>query len=94
VDEIRIGYFLEDIGQEHFLKALVNRIAREVGLPSRRLRHEVRNATGGRGVVLDELRRFLRDVNHERERLFTLLVTTQAIASAAHGMKGTPVKAP
>jgi hypothetical protein len=74
VDEIRIGYFLEDIGQEHFLTALVNRVAREMGLSPRRLRHEVRNATGGRGVVLDELRRFLRDVNHERERPFALLV--------------------
>jgi hypothetical protein len=74
VDEIRIGYFLEDIGQELFLKALVNRVAREMGLPSRRLRHEVRNATGGRGAVLEELRRFLRDVNHEREHPFALLV--------------------
>lgn len=74
MDEIQIGYFLEDIGQERFLKALVNRVAQEMGLPSRRLRHEVRNATGGRGVVLDELRRFLRDVNHERERPFALLV--------------------
>lgn len=72
--EVEIGYFLEDIGQERFLRALVNRVAREMGLPSRRLRHEVRNATGGRGVVLDELRRFLRDVKHERERPFALLV--------------------
>jgi len=85
VDEIRIGYFLEDIGQERFLEALVNRVAREVGLPSRRLRHEVRNATGGRGVVLDELRRFLRDVNHERECLFTLLVV--AIDGDCHGYR-------
>jgi len=74
VDEIRIGYFLEDIGQEHFLKALVNRVAREKGLPSGRLRHEVRNATGGRGKVMDELRSFLRDVSREREQLFALLV--------------------
>ena len=72
--EIRIGYFLEDIGQERFLTALVNRVAREMGLPFRRLRHEVRNATGGRGVVLDELRRFLRDVSHERQWPFALLV--------------------
>lgn len=72
--EIRIGYFLEDIGQERFLTALVNRVAREIGLPSRRLRHEVRNATGGRGTALSALRRFLRDVNHEREGPFALLV--------------------
>lgn len=74
MDEIRIGYFLEDIGQERFLITLVNRIAQRMGLSPRRLRHEVRNATGGRGVVLDELRRFLRDVNHEREHPFALLV--------------------
>lgn len=74
MDEIRIGYFLEDIGQERFLVTLVNRVAQEMGLPLRRLRHEVRNAIGGRGIVLDEFRRFLRDVNHERERPFTLLV--------------------
>ncbi len=74
MDEIRIGYFLEDIGQERFLTALVSRIAQEMGLALQKLRHEVRNATGGRGVALDELRRFLRDVNHERERPFALLV--------------------
>lgn len=74
MDEIRIGYFLEDIGQEHFLKALVNRVAREMGLLSGRLRHEVRNATGGRGKVMGELRSFLRDVSREREQLFALLV--------------------
>jgi hypothetical protein len=39
-----------------------------------RLRHDVRNATGGRGKALDELRRFLRDVRRERERPFALLV--------------------
>jgi len=85
VDEMRIGYFLEDIGQERFLTALVNRIAQEMGLPSHGLRHEVRNATGGRGAVLDELRRFLRDVNHERERPFALLIV--AIDGDCHGYR-------
>lgn len=74
MDEIRIGYFLEDIGQERFLKALVNRVAQDMGLAFRKLRHEVRNATGGLDAALGELRRFLRDVNHERERPFALLV--------------------
>ena len=74
MDEIRIGYFLEDIGQEDFLKALVNRVAREKGLPSGRLRHEVRNATGGRGKVIGELRSFLRDVSREQDKLFAMLV--------------------
>jgi len=74
VDEIRIGYFLEDIGQENFLRTLVGRVAQEMGLAPRRIRHEVRNATGGRGAALSELRRFLRDVSRDRERPFALLV--------------------
>lgn len=74
MDEIEVGYFLEDIGQENFLKALVERVARETGLPPERLRHDVRNATGGRGKVMGELRSFLRDVSREREQLFALLV--------------------
>jgi len=74
VDEIRIGYFLEDIGQENFLKTLVERVAQEMELTPHRLRHEVRNATGGRGATLNELRRFLHDVSRDRERPFALLV--------------------
>jgi hypothetical protein len=74
VAEIRVGYFLEDIGQERFLVTLVERAAKEAGLLPSWLLHEVRNATGGRGKVLDELRRFLRDVSREREQIFDLLV--------------------
>ena len=47
MDEIYVGYFLEDIGQENFLKSLVERVAQEIGLTSQEVRHEVRNATGG-----------------------------------------------
>jgi hypothetical protein len=74
VAEITIGYFLEDVGQERFLVALVERVAKEKGLPPDRLHRDVRNATGGQGKALSELRRFLRDVNREQERLFDLLV--------------------
>lgn len=74
MDEIEIGYFLEDIGQAHFLKALVERVARERRLFPERLRHDVRNATGGRGKAMGELRRFLRDVGREREQPYDLLV--------------------
>lgn len=74
MDEIRIGYFLEDIAQERFVKALVNRVAEKMGLHVASLRHEVRNATGGRGNALDELQRFLRDVRRESERPFDVLV--------------------
>ncbi len=31
--EITVGYFLEDIGQERFLIALVERVAKEKGVP-------------------------------------------------------------
>lgn len=72
--EIDVGYFLEDIGQECFLIALVERVAKEMGLPPDQVGHEVRSATGGRGKVMDELRHFLRDVRREREQPFTLLV--------------------
>lgn len=74
MDEIRIGYFLEDIGHEHFLTGLVHRVAQERGVDAEDLIHDVRNATGGRGRVLSELRRFLRDVGHGNEQPFTLLV--------------------
>jgi len=74
VDEIYVGYFLEDIGQENFLKSLVERVAQEIGLASQEVRHEVRNATGGRGAVIDTLSRFLRDVRRERDQPFALLV--------------------
>jgi hypothetical protein len=85
VDRIRVGYFLEDVGQENFVRALVVRVAREIGLAPQQIRHEVRNATGGRGMVLKELQRFLRDVNHERERPFVLLVV--AIDGDCHGYR-------
>jgi hypothetical protein len=71
---MRVGYFLEDVGQENFLKSLVKRVAQENGLDPHEVIHDVRNATGGRGAVLDELRHFLRDVGRERERPFDLLV--------------------
>lgn len=72
--EIRIGYFLEDVGQENFLKSLVRRIATEMRLDSDEIHHDVRNATRGRGAVQTELKDFLRDVGREQERLFDLLV--------------------
>jgi hypothetical protein len=74
VAEITIGYFLEDIGQENFLIALVERVVQERGLSPDRVHHEVRNATGGQGKALSELRRFLQDVSREREQPFDLLV--------------------
>lgn len=72
--EVRVGYFLEDIGQEYFLRSLVERVALQAGLSPRKVIHDVRNAMGGRGSVLNELRHFLRDVSREQERPFDLLI--------------------
>jgi hypothetical protein len=74
MDRIRIGYFLEDIGQEGFLKALVTRVAKEQGLVPQQIHHEIRNATGGHGTALNELRSFLRDIRRQREQPLALLV--------------------
>jgi hypothetical protein len=60
-----ICYFLEDIAHERFLKALVARLAEEQGLSPDRLIHDVRNASGGRGKVLEEFRQFLDDLSRQ-----------------------------
>lgn len=67
--QIRICYFLEDIAQEGFLKALVSRLLKEKGIPPDCLLHDVRNASGGRGKALGELRKFLMDVSHQPDVL-------------------------
>lgn len=60
-DTITIGCFLEDIGQERFITALILRVAIEIGLIAERLRFEFRNASGGGGKAVSEFQRFLRD---------------------------------
>jgi len=62
VAKLNIGYFLEDVGHENFVEALVTRVALEMGFASDDLNHDVRNATGGKGTAVAELQRFLRDV--------------------------------
>lgn len=74
MDEIRIGYFLEDIGHQRFLEAIVLRIVQEFGSVVGLAQPEVLNATGGRGKVFTELQDFLRDVSRQRERPFDLLI--------------------
>jgi hypothetical protein len=73
-DDIRLGYFLEDVGQEAFLVALVERVAKEVGLASGDLDHDPRNVVGGKGTAVSELRFFLRDVQSGYERPFDVLI--------------------
>lgn len=60
VDEIRILYFLEDRAQEGFIKALVERIAKEESIPTGRLIHDVRLARGG-SKIINEFKKFLKD---------------------------------
>jgi hypothetical protein len=60
VDKIRILYFLEDRAQEGFITALVERIAKEESISSKRLTHEIRSGRGG-SMVINEFRKFLKD---------------------------------
>ena len=61
VDEIRILHFLEDIAQEYFVKSIVTKVAKEVS-EEIYLTHDIRNASGGKGRVEQELRGFLKDL--------------------------------
>lgn len=71
---IVVGYFLEDIAQEHFIKAIVERVATGQGLLSQTLLHDVRNATGGVSRVIWEFKSFLRDHARGHESAFDVLV--------------------
>jgi len=86
VAEIRVGYFLEDVGQEAFVVGLVKRIAEQVGLATDDLSHDSRSTVGGKGTATTELRRFLRDVTRGSERLFDIL--TVAIDGNCQGYAG------
>jgi len=72
VDDICIAYFLEDIGQELFITALVERIAKDAGV--QRVRSQVLNATRGGGAALAALKRFLHDAVREQRHPYRLLV--------------------
>ena len=81
--DIRLGYFLEDVGQEAFLTTLAERIAEEVGLAADGLYHDSRSVIGGKGRAISELRCFLLDVGRGLERTFDVLVV--AIDSNCQG---------
>jgi hypothetical protein len=82
-DTITIGYFLEDIAQDRFFKALVIRIAEDLGLSDAEIRHETRNATGGAGRVMAELASFFRDYSTGNASPFDLTVV--AVDGNCHG---------
>lgn len=74
-----ITYFLEDQAQEAFISAMVNRLAREVGVS---VRHDTRSVAYG-GRPLTELRRFLRDEQRRPASSTDLLVVS--IDGNCHG---------
>jgi hypothetical protein len=69
----RIVLFVEDYGHEEFIRALIERLAREHGVS---LKIVPRNVRGGYGKVITELRAYLRDLEREREDLPNLLVVS------------------
>jgi len=69
----RIVLFVEDYGHEEFIRALIERLAREHGVS---LKIVPRNVRGGYGKVITELRSYLRDLEREREDLPDLLVVS------------------
>ncbi len=56
-EKLKVFYFLEDIGHEFFIKALIERVCHNVQID-----HIIRNASGGKGRVLTELKNFLWDM--------------------------------
>jgi hypothetical protein len=59
-DKIRVLYFLEDRAQENFIKNIVQRVAEEVGIPGKRLTHDIRSARGG-SVIINEFKKFVKN---------------------------------
>lgn len=72
--KIRLGYFLEDVGQEAFLISLVSRIAGESGIVPAVLVHDPRSVVGGLGKAISELRRFLLDVRRGHVSPYDILI--------------------
>lgn len=60
MDNISIVYFLEDLAQEGYIKALVKRIAEEKAIPPSSLRHDVRAARHG-SKAIKEFKNYLED---------------------------------
>lgn len=72
-DKVRILYFLEDRVQERFIKALVERVAKEESISTDNLIHDIRSARGG-SKVITEFKKFLKDAEKMRETEMDLLI--------------------
>lgn len=70
-EPLTVGYFLEDYAQRDFITSLVERVARDLGIE---VAHDVRNATGGKGRAVSELRSYLRDARGGRVQEQPILV--------------------
>jgi hypothetical protein len=73
-ETINIGCFLEDIGQERFIKALISKIAIEIDFDTDKLRFDIRNASHGGGAAVSEFRRFLKEYAAGSTTSFDILV--------------------
>jgi len=74
---LRIGYFLEDIGQARFIRALCRRILSDQGVSQTTLEEEVRNSSGGKASVDREFERFLRDYSRGQNARFDIVVVAK-----------------
>jgi hypothetical protein len=72
---VKILYFLEDRAQEGFIKALVNRIANDLHIPSSSLVNDVRSARGG-STVITEFERFMKDTMQSRSSEVDILIVS------------------
>jgi len=77
-----IAVFLEDIAQDMLIQALAMRAADGMGMPVDSIEFRVYNASGGRGSVMTELRRFLREI--ERGRIPPVPILVVAVDGNCH----------
>jgi hypothetical protein len=69
-----ISLFVEDLGHEAFLRALLERMARECDVD---IEIRPRSVRGGHGKVISELQQYIRDLNQGYESLPDLLVVAK-----------------
>jgi len=60
-DKIQILYFLEDRAQDGFIKAIVERIAKEESIPTSSLITDIRSSERGGSRSVKEFKKFLKD---------------------------------
>lgn len=81
---LSISLFVEDFGHEEFLRALIERIAREQEIS---VVIHPRSVRGGRGKVLSELDQYVTDIERGREPLPDLLVVATDANCKGYGSR-------